>query len=75
MSRTGGLLRTANPAGWGLRGWLWLLVVLSVLSVYVMIERGLFFRGAGTLPFGRDIRSVYELLSWMISGAGAPACR
>ena len=38
-------------------------------------QRGLFFRGAGTLPFGRDIRSVYELLSWMISGAGAPACR
>ena len=32
-------------------------------------ERGLFFRGAGTLPFGKDIRSVHDLLFWMLSGA------
>lgn len=33
---------------------LWLLVVLSVLSVYVMIERGLFFRGVSGAD--REIR-------------------
>jgi nitronate monooxygenase len=32
-------------------------------------QRGLFFRGAGTLPFGKDIRSVHDLLSWMVAGA------
>ena len=40
MSRTGGLLRTANPAGWGLRGWLWLLVVLvGAGTLGVMLRR------------------------------------
>jgi nitronate monooxygenase len=32
-------------------------------------QRGLFFRGAGTLPFGKDIRSVHDLVSWMVTGA------
>ena len=32
-------------------------------------QRGLFFRGAGTLPFGKDIRSVHDLMFWMMSGA------
>jgi nitronate monooxygenase len=32
-------------------------------------QRGLFFRGAGTLPFGKDIRSVHDLMAWMLSGA------
>ncbi len=30
--------------------------------------KGLFFRGAGTLPFGADIRSVHELLQWLLGG-------
>ncbi len=30
------------------------------------IERGLFFRGAGTLPFGNEIRSVHDLLRWLL---------
>jgi nitronate monooxygenase len=29
---------------------------------------GLFFRGAGRLPFGKEIRSVHELLQWLIGG-------
>ena len=31
-------------------------------------DKGLFFRGAGTLPFGDQIRSVRELLTFMVSG-------
>lgn len=31
-------------------------------------QRGLFFRGAGSLPFGKDIRSVHDLMSWMVTG-------
>ncbi|MDZ7910034.1 MAG: nitronate monooxygenase family protein [Gemmobacter sp.] len=31
-------------------------------------QRGLFFRGAGSLPFGKDIRSVHDLMSWMVAG-------
>ena len=30
--------------------------------------KGLFFRGAGTLPFGSDIRSVHELMQWLLGG-------
>ena len=30
--------------------------------------KGLFFRGAGTLPFGAEIRSVHELLQWLLGG-------
>ena len=32
-------------------------------------QRGLFFRGKGKLPFGADIRSVQDLLHWLVSGA------
>jgi nitronate monooxygenase len=31
-------------------------------------DKGLFFRGAGTLPFGREIRSVQELMERLITG-------
>ncbi|HMN94113.1 MAG TPA: nitronate monooxygenase family protein [Hydrogenophaga sp.] len=31
-------------------------------------RKGLFFRGAGTLPFGREIRSVHELMQWLLAG-------
>lgn len=30
-------------------------------------NKGLFFRGAGALPFGHEIRSVHELLQWMLA--------
>ena len=30
------------------------------------VHKGLFFRGAGALPFGDQIRSVHELLQWML---------
>jgi len=29
-------------------------------------QRGLFFRGAGPLPFGKHIRSVAELMQWLL---------
>ncbi len=32
------------------------------------IHKGLFFRGAGRLPFGNQIRSVQELLQWLLGG-------
>lgn len=35
-------------------------------------KKGLFFRGAGSLPFGREIRSVHELLQWMLAGVRSP---
>lgn len=31
------------------------------------VERGLFFRGAGKLPFGDRIRPVHELISWLLT--------
>jgi nitronate monooxygenase len=31
-------------------------------------RKGLFFRGAGTLPFGNEIRSVRELMEWLLGG-------
>ena len=31
-------------------------------------QRGLFFRGAGTLPFGDQIRPVAELMRWLLGG-------
>ncbi|MDZ7938326.1 MAG: nitronate monooxygenase family protein [Rhodoferax sp.] len=31
-------------------------------------QRGLFFRGAGRLPFGNEIRSVQELMQWLVAG-------
>lgn len=30
--------------------------------------KGLFFRGAGKLPFGSEIRSVQELMQWLVGG-------
>jgi nitronate monooxygenase len=30
------------------------------------VRRGLFFRGAGALPFGGEIRSVHELMQWLL---------
>jgi nitronate monooxygenase len=32
------------------------------------VKRGLFFTGRGALPFGRQIRSVRELLVWLLGG-------
>jgi nitronate monooxygenase len=31
-------------------------------------DKGLFFRGAGRLPFGEQIRSVQELMQWLVAG-------
>jgi nitronate monooxygenase len=35
-------------------------------------QRGLFFRGGGSLPFGAEIRPVHDLISWLLTGR-APA--
>ena len=32
------------------------------------VQKGLFFRGAGRLPFGNQIRCVQELMEWMLAG-------
>lgn len=32
------------------------------------LEKGLFFRGAGRLPFGEQIRSVKELIDYLVTG-------
>ncbi|HSH91834.1 MAG TPA: nitronate monooxygenase, partial [Ramlibacter sp.] len=31
-------------------------------------DKGLFFRGAGRLPFGNQVRSVQELMQWLVAG-------
>ena len=36
------------------------------------VERGLFFRGAGSLPFGREIRPVRDLIELFLAPAPAP---
>ncbi|WP_338849890.1 nitronate monooxygenase family protein [Massilia sp. W12] len=36
-------------------------------------QRGLFFRGAGRLPFGEQIRPVQDLLQWLMSAAPSAA--
>lgn len=36
------------------------------------VAKGLFFRGAGALPFGREVRSVRELLERLLDARGAP---
>lgn len=38
--------------------------------------KGLFFRGAGRLPFGREIRPVADLVGWLMGGRprGDAAC-
>ena len=33
------------------------------------MARGLFFRGAASLPFGREIRTVRELIDYLLTGA------
>lgn len=35
--------------------------------------KGLFFRGAGRLPFGNEIRSVHDLMQWLLAGIRVPA--
>lgn len=39
------------------------------------VRKGLFFRGAGRLPFGSEIRPVRDLIQWLMAGppAGATA--
>lgn len=37
------------------------------------VRKGLFFRGAGRLPFGTDIRPVRELLQWLTGSLVSPA--
>ncbi|MGQ2978084.1 MAG: NAD(P)H-dependent flavin oxidoreductase [Polaromonas sp.] len=37
-------------------------------------RQGLFFRGAARLPFGDQIRSVQELLQWLLGGIRPTAC-
>ncbi|MCW5698199.1 MAG: hypothetical protein KIS96_15940, partial [Bauldia sp.] len=37
------------------------------------VERGLFFRGAGRLPFGREIRPVRDLFARLLAPAPQPA--
>ena len=32
------------------------------------MQKGLFFRGAGTLPFGKAVRSVRELIEYLLYG-------
>lgn len=32
------------------------------------VDKGLFFRGAGQLPFGKAVRSVHELIDYLLSG-------
>lgn len=36
------------------------------------VNQGLFFRGAGRVPFGSHIRSVQELLRWLVGGILPP---
>jgi nitronate monooxygenase len=36
------------------------------------IEQGLFFRGAASLPFGREIRKVRELIEYLLTGRRPP---
>jgi len=32
------------------------------------VDKGLFFRGAGKLPFGKTVRSVHELIDYLLNG-------
>jgi nitronate monooxygenase len=34
------------------------------------VRKGLFFRGAGRLPFGTQIRPVRDLLHWLLGPIG-----
>ncbi len=37
------------------------------------LARGLFFRGAGALPFGKEIRPVRDLVEYLLTGVRRPA--
>jgi nitronate monooxygenase len=37
------------------------------------VHKGLFFRGSGELPFGAQIRSVRELVEWLLCAQARPA--
>ena len=37
-------------------------------ALHGQVDKGLFFRGAGNLPFGEQIRSVRDLMQYLISG-------
>ncbi len=37
------------------------------------VRKGLFFRGAGPLPFGAEIRPVRDLMAWLVGGTVPPA--
>ena len=39
------------------------------------VGRGLFFRGAGRLPFGAEVRSVRELMEWLLGGLVPPSLK
>ncbi|MGV3572884.1 MAG: NAD(P)H-dependent flavin oxidoreductase [Ramlibacter sp.] len=39
------------------------------------VRRGLFFRGAGRLPFGNQIRPVQDLMEWLVGGPALQAAR
>jgi nitronate monooxygenase len=36
------------------------------------VDKGLFFRGNGKLPFGQSMRSVSELIDYLLSGRMPP---
>lgn len=38
------------------------------------VQKGLFFRGAGTLPFGEYIATVQELMQWLMGGIRPTPC-
>ncbi len=38
------------------------------------VRNGLSFRGAGSLPFGTEIRSVQELFRWLVAGLRPQPC-
>ncbi|MFT5533332.1 MAG: nitronate monooxygenase [Burkholderiaceae bacterium] len=39
------------------------------------VKRGLFFRGSESLPFGREVRSVRDLMDYLMSGYKPALCR
>ena len=39
------------------------------------VNQGLFFRGAGRVPFGSQIRSVQELMRWLLGGILPPGVK
>jgi len=39
------------------------------------VNQGLFFRGAGRVPFGSQIRSVQELMQWLLGGILPPGVK